>query len=95
MEGAAVVFTLFQHGDPGKPRLLPLQTQHFKQFARIGGRHAPFMIVIGQIQRIGGDPAAALVSHTKFLFLYIFTAIIALNGVSGKSLIILLSAALT
>jgi len=55
----AVALALFQHGDPRQTRLKALQQQQLKQCLRVTLRHAPFLIVVSDIQRIVGAPKAA------------------------------------
>ena len=46
VKGAAVVFTLFQYGDPRQSGLLALKTNHLKQLAGILFSDAPLVIVV-------------------------------------------------
>ena len=54
-----VAFALFQHGDPRQAGLETLQQQQFEQRLRVAQRHAPFVVVVGDVQRVIGAPKAA------------------------------------
>ena len=49
---------LAQDGDPGQARLKPVQHQLFPQRTAVAFRHAPFGIMIGNIDRVDAAPGA-------------------------------------
>jgi hypothetical protein len=59
-EGGAQGFALSEDGDPGQPRLEPVQHQLLPQGARVVLGHAPFRVVIGDVERVGSAPGAAM-----------------------------------
>ena len=60
VEGAAEGFPFPEDGDPGKPRLEPVEHELLVKCPVVALGHAPFLIVIGDIERIGARPRAAL-----------------------------------
>ena len=59
IEGLTKIVALAQDGDPRQARLKSIEQQLLEQGARIIFRHAPFVVVIGDIERIDARPAAA------------------------------------
>src|SRR5207249_4678535 len=59
VEGAAEIFALAQDGDPGQPGLKTVEHELFVERAVVEFRHAPFLIVIGDVERILLRPGAA------------------------------------
>src|SRR5262249_7550342 len=59
VKGAAEVVALAQDRDPGQPGLKAVEHQFLEQRAIIVLRHAPFLVVIGDVQRILLRPGAA------------------------------------
>ena len=57
-ESLPVVFALLQHGDPGEPGLGAFEDELFEEPAVVPHGHAPFFIVIGDVQRIFSAPEA-------------------------------------
>jgi len=55
----AVTLALLQHGDPRQAGLEGFEQQQFEQHLGVALRHAPFLIVVGDIQRVVGAPRAA------------------------------------
>ena len=55
----AVALALLEYGDPRQACLEAFKQQQLKQRLRVALRHAPFLIVVGDIQRIVGAPEAA------------------------------------
>jgi hypothetical protein len=62
-----VGFTFSEDSNPSQTGLLSFQTQHFKQAIFIQQGLSPFLVMIGDIQRIIGTPATALHSHVMLL----------------------------
>src|SRR5678816_1693574 len=60
VEGGAEGLALAQDGDPGKSCLESFKHQLLKQSAGVGLRHAPLLVVIGDIERVRSRPWAAL-----------------------------------
>ena len=69
MEGIAVVFTFLEHSNPRQTRLLTLQADHLKEFFTIFLRHAPFLVVIVDIQLILAYPTATFHPSSPLLIL--------------------------
>src|SRR6201999_1448070 len=64
VEGFAEIVPLAQNGDPGQAGLESIQHQLFIQRAGIIFRHAPFLVMIGEIKRIlARPPAPCLLCH--------------------------------
>ena len=59
IEGGAERLALLENGDPRQPGLEPVQHQLLPQGAGVVLGHAPFGVVIGDIQRVGPAPSAA------------------------------------
>ncbi len=59
VEGAAEIFALAQDGDPRQSGLKAVEHELFVKRAVIIFRHAPFLVVIGEIERIVFRPRAA------------------------------------
>jgi hypothetical protein len=59
IERGAEVLPLAQDGQPGKARLEPFQADFFKQAMIVGDVLAPLLIVIGDVERIVGNPETA------------------------------------
>ncbi|MNP44824.1 hypothetical protein D3C76_1387010 [compost metagenome] len=55
----AVALALLQHGDPRQPGLESFQQQQFEQRLRVALWHAPFGVVVVDVQRIVIAPEAA------------------------------------
>src|SRR5262245_4465913 len=60
VEGAAEVVALAQDGDPGEAGLKAIEDQLLIERAVVVFRHAPFLVVIGDVERILLGPGAAL-----------------------------------
>src|SRR5438309_843761 len=60
VEGAAEILALAQDGDPGEPGLEAVQHELLVERAVVVFRHAPFGVVIGDIERVVLRPGAAL-----------------------------------
>jgi glycyl-tRNA synthetase alpha chain len=58
-QNLAVALTLLQHGDPRQPGLKAFEQQQLEQRLRVALRHAPFVVVVSDIQRIVIAPKAA------------------------------------
>ena len=73
VEGFAEVLALAQDRDPGEPRLKPVEDQLFVERARIVFRHAPFFVVIGDVERVLAGPGAAdcAVAQRRSAFFFI------------------------
>src|SRR5262249_6399110 len=69
-ESAAEIVALAQDRDPRQPGLETVQHELLVERARIVFRHAPFFVVVRQIQRIAAGPAAAdsLLHRRDFFF---------------------------
>src|ERR1700760_1354877 len=52
VKGFPEVLALAQNRDPGEPRLESVEDQLLIERARIVFRHAPFLVVIGDVKRI-------------------------------------------
>ena len=59
VERPAEVVALPEDRDPGQTGLKALEDQHLEQRALVAQRHAPFLVVIGDVERIAAGPAAA------------------------------------
>src|SRR5690606_39354046 len=59
------IVTSAQHGKPGQPGLEGLQYKQFEQHVGIALRHAPLLIVVGDVEGIFGTPGTAW--HQRFL----------------------------
>jgi hypothetical protein len=51
-KGRAERLALAQDGDPGQPGLKPVENQLFPQRAAVALGHAPFFVMIGDIERV-------------------------------------------
>ena len=58
-EGLTEVLALAQDGDPGQPRLEAVENEFFEQRPVVEFRHAPFRVVVRDIEGIGAGPPAA------------------------------------
>ena len=65
-EGLTVRGPLAQHRDPAQSGLRSLEDQQFEQLAIIVDGNAPLLVVIGDVQRVGTAPGAA-VGHGRTL----------------------------
>src|SRR5690348_17821513 len=59
VEGAAEIVALAQDGDPGEPGLEAVEDQLLIERAVVIFRHAPFGVVIGDVNRILARPGAS------------------------------------
>src|SRR5262249_44643305 len=59
VECRAEIVALAQDGDPGKTRLESIQHQFFVKRAMVIFRHAPFVVVIRDIDRVFAGPVTA------------------------------------
>ena len=57
-ERLPVVVTFLQHGDPGEASLGSFEDELFEEPAVVPHGHAPFFVVIGDVQRIFSAPEA-------------------------------------
>ena len=60
VEGAAEILALAQDGDPGEPGLEAVEHELLVERAVVVFRHAPFGVVIGDIERVVLRPGAAM-----------------------------------
>ena len=60
VEGAAEIVALAQDGDPRQPGLEAVEHQLLVERAVVVFRHAPFLVVIGDVERVLLRPGAAL-----------------------------------
>ena len=60
---AAVVVALGEDGVPGKPGLRALEDQRLVELAIVAHRHTPFLVVIGNGERVLGPGATDLLAH--------------------------------
>ena len=60
MKRLAKRLALFQDGDPRKSGLESIENKFFKQRTVVQFRHAPFLVVVRDINRINSTPPAAL-----------------------------------
>ena len=58
-ESLSVMLTFLQDGDPGEPGLRALEDELLEEQSVVADGHAPFVVVIGDIQRIISAPEAA------------------------------------
>ena len=58
-EGLTEVLALAQDGDPGQARLEAVENEFFEQRPVVEFRHAPFRVVVRDIEGIGAGPPAA------------------------------------
>ena len=58
-ERLPVVFALLQHGDPGKPGLGAFEDELFEEPAVVPHGHAPFFVVVSDVERVFSAPEAA------------------------------------
>jgi len=59
-EGGAEILALSQDRDPGEPGLEPVEDELFPERAAVPLRHAPFGVVVGDIERVVPAPRAAV-----------------------------------
>src|SRR5262245_24214287 len=59
VEGAAEILALAQDGDPGEPGLEAVENELLVERAVVVFRHAPFLVVIGDVERILLRPGTA------------------------------------
>src|SRR5579864_6862945 len=64
VEGAAEIIALAQDGDPGEAGLEAVENELLEKRAVVVLRHAPFLVVIGDVERILPGPGAAWASVT-------------------------------
>ena len=57
---APIVLALPQDGDPRQPRLRAFEDQELEQFAVVVAGHAPFLVVVFDIERVVSAPGAAI-----------------------------------
>src|SRR3989344_2877356 len=60
VEGVADALALAENGDPGEARLHAVEHQLLPQGAGVVLGHAPFVVVVGDVERIGPAPGAAV-----------------------------------
>src|SRR5208337_2169696 len=58
VEGGAESLALAQYCDPGQPRLESVEKEFFKKRPAVALRHAPFLIMIGDVKRVIAGPWA-------------------------------------
>ena len=58
-ERLPVVVTFLQHGDPGEPSLGAFEDELFEEPAIVTHGHAPFFVVIRDVERVISAPEAA------------------------------------
>src|SRR5262252_4756219 len=58
IKGAAVALALSQYGDPAKPCLRAFENEQLEQSSIIVERATPFTVVVGDVKRVIGCPAA-------------------------------------
>src|SRR5579862_5141009 len=71
VEGAAKILPFAQNRDPGQARLEAVEDQLFIERPRVEFRHAPFLVVIGDIKRILAGPGTTpcrRAFHRRFAF---------------------------
>ena len=83
VESPAEVVALPEDRDPGQAGLEALEDQHLEQRALIVQGHAPFLVVVGDVQRIAAGPAAA---HDVVVAQRLLPAICRRVGLSGNPL---------
>ena len=59
MEGGAEGFALAEDGDPGESGLEALEHEEFPEGTGVGFGHAPFLVVVGEVERVAAGPGAA------------------------------------
>src|SRR5205823_14493840 len=59
VEGAAEILPLAQDGDPRKPRLETVEHELLVKRAMVELRHAPFYVVVGDVERVSARPGTA------------------------------------
>ena len=64
-ERPAVVLALAQDGEPAQPGLRAFENQKLEQRAVVVHRHAPLLVVIGEVERVVGDPSAAALARAQ------------------------------
>ncbi len=60
VEGGAERLALAQDGDPGEPGLKAVEDELFEQRPVVPFGHAPFLVVIGDVERIEARPGTAV-----------------------------------
>src|SRR5215831_4680008 len=58
VKGAPVALALSQNSDPAQPCLGAFENEQFEQSSIIVKRRTPFTVVVGDVKRVGGCPAA-------------------------------------
>ena len=58
VKGAAVALALSQYGDPAQPCLRAFENEQLEQSSIIVERATPFTVVVGDVKRVIGCPAA-------------------------------------
>ena len=67
VERLGVGLALLQDGVPAQSRLRALENQHLEEPAVVANRHAPLLVVVGDVERVVVHPAAARRSHVPIL----------------------------
>src|SRR6185503_3905073 len=62
VEGTAKVVAFAQNGDPRQPGLEAVEDELFVERPVVIFRHTPFLVVIGDVERVGLRPSAALLA---------------------------------
>src|SRR5690606_6871528 len=60
VEDLPVALPLAQDGDPGEARLRSFEDQELEQALVVAHRHAPLLVVVGDVERIRAAPGASL-----------------------------------
>jgi hypothetical protein len=58
-ESLPVALPLLQHGDPGESGLRAFEDELFEELTVVAYRHAPFFVVVGDVERVVSAPEAA------------------------------------
>jgi hypothetical protein len=58
VKGGPVALALSQYGDPAQPCLRAFENEQFEQSSIIVERRTPFTVVLGDVKRVSGCPAA-------------------------------------
>jgi hypothetical protein len=67
IESAPVVLSLFQDGNPAQAGLGAFENQELEQQAVVVNRHAPFMVMIGDVKISFGPGAAGQILWDKWM----------------------------
>jgi hypothetical protein len=59
VEGGTEGFALAEDGDPGEPGLEALEHEELPEGAGVGFGDAPFLVVVGEVERVGSGPGAS------------------------------------